>query len=99
MQLMGIEIPSGYGGAGGSFMASILMVEELAKVDGSLSVMCDIQNTLINTLMMQLGTEPLKQRYLPRLATDTVCLFSHYYYFWAMMIKSKTCFFFLFFFI
>ena len=53
---MGIEIPSAYGGTNSTFFSSILVVEELAKVDGSISVMCDIQNTLINTLLLQLGS-------------------------------------------
>lgn len=69
---MGIEIPSKYGGTNSSFFSSILVVEELAKVDGSISVMCDIQNTLINTLLLQLGTDYLKDTYLPKLATNTV---------------------------
>ena len=69
---MGIEIPSEYNGTNSTFFASCLVVEELAKVDGSLSVMCDIQNTLINTLLIQLGTDYLKNRYLPKLATSMV---------------------------
>lgn len=70
--LMGIEIGSEFGGTGSSFFSSVLVIEELAKVDPSVSVLCDIQNTLINTLLMNLGTEEQKQRYLPRLASDTV---------------------------
>ncbi|XP_052468056.1 short/branched chain specific acyl-CoA dehydrogenase, mitochondrial [Carassius gibelio] len=70
--LMGIEIGAEYGGTGSSFFSSILVIEELAKVDPSVSVLCDIQNTLINTLLMKLGTEEQKQQYLPRLASDTV---------------------------
>ncbi|KAL1264911.1 hypothetical protein QQF64_005266 [Cirrhinus molitorella] len=70
--LMGIEIGAEYGGTGSSFFSSILVIEELAKVDPSVSVLCDIQNTLINTLLMNLGTDEQKQRYLPRLASDTV---------------------------
>uniref|UniRef100_A0A9J8ACD4 Short/branched chain specific acyl-CoA dehydrogenase, mitochondrial n=1 Tax=Cyprinus carpio carpio TaxID=630221 RepID=A0A9J8ACD4_CYPCA len=70
--LMGIEIGAEYGGTGSSFFSSILVIEELAKVDPSVSVLCDIQNTLINTLLTNLGTEEQKQHYLPRLASDTV---------------------------
>ncbi|KAM9462556.1 short/branched chain specific acyl-CoA dehydrogenase, mitochondrial [Clarias gariepinus] len=70
--LMGIEISTEYGGTGSSFFSSILVIEELAKVDPSISVLCDIQNTLINTLMIKLGTEEQKKKYLPRLASDTV---------------------------
>lgn len=70
--LMGIEINPKYGGTGSSFFSSILVIEELAKVDPSISVLCDIQNTLINTLMVKLGTEEQKEKYLPRLASDMV---------------------------
>jgi len=73
---MGIEIPSEYNGTNSTFFSSCLVVEELAKVDGSLSVMCDIQNTLINTLMISLGTDYLKKRYLPLLATKMVIHFT-----------------------
>ncbi|KAI5086073.1 acyl-CoA dehydrogenase, short/branched chain, partial [Silurus meridionalis] len=70
--LMGIEIDTEYSGTGSSFFSSILVIEELAKVDPSISVLCDIQNTLINTLMIKLGTEEQKRKYLPRLASDTI---------------------------
>lgn len=73
---MGIEIPSKYGGTNSTFFSSILVVEELAKIDGSISVMCDIQNTLINTLLVNLGSDYLKDKYLPRLATDMVIFFN-----------------------
>uniref|UniRef100_A0A3Q3IJ77 Acyl-CoA dehydrogenase/oxidase N-terminal domain-containing protein n=1 Tax=Monopterus albus TaxID=43700 RepID=A0A3Q3IJ77_MONAL len=53
--LMGIEIDPEYGGTGSSFFSSILVIEELAKVDPSVAVLCDIQNTLINTLFAKLG--------------------------------------------
>ncbi|XP_068112935.1 short/branched chain specific acyl-CoA dehydrogenase, mitochondrial [Hyperolius riggenbachi] len=68
--LMGVEVDPEYGGTGASFFSSILVIEELAKVDASVSVMCDIQNTLINALFMRLGTEEQKNTYLPRLCTD-----------------------------
>ncbi|XP_076439469.1 short/branched chain specific acyl-CoA dehydrogenase, mitochondrial-like [Babylonia areolata] len=70
--LMGVEVPSQYGGADSSFMIAMLVIEELAKVDPSVSVLCDIQNTLINTLFKNLGTEAQKDKYLPRLCTDMI---------------------------
>jgi len=70
--LMGIEIDSDYGGTGSSFFSSIITVEELAKVDPAVSVFCDIQNTLINTLIRNLGTTEQKEKYLPRLSQDMV---------------------------
>jgi len=70
--LMGIEIDSEYGGTGSSFFSSIITVEELAKVDPAVSVFCDIQNTLINTLIRNLGTTEQKEKYLTRLSQDMV---------------------------
>jgi len=70
--LMGIEIDSEYGGTGSTFFSSIVTVEELAKVDPAVSVFCDIQNTLINTLICKLGTAEQKAKYLPRLSQDMV---------------------------
>uniref|UniRef100_A0A8C4Q6Q6 Short/branched chain specific acyl-CoA dehydrogenase, mitochondrial n=1 Tax=Eptatretus burgeri TaxID=7764 RepID=A0A8C4Q6Q6_EPTBU len=70
--LMGVEIPEEFGGAGSNFFCSVLVVEELAKVDPSVAVICDIQNTLINALLQKLGTQSQQQMYLPRLALDTV---------------------------
>ncbi|XP_041065560.1 short/branched chain specific acyl-CoA dehydrogenase, mitochondrial isoform X2 [Carcharodon carcharias] len=69
---MGIEIEEQYGGPESTFFSSILVIEELAKVDPSVAVLCDIQNTLINTLLRKCGTEDQKRKYLPRLAIDTV---------------------------
>ncbi|XP_007902122.1 short/branched chain specific acyl-CoA dehydrogenase, mitochondrial isoform X1 [Callorhinchus milii] len=70
--LMGIEIEEQYGGSESNFFASILAIEELAKVDASVSVLCDIQNTLINTLLRKFGSEQQKRKYLPQLAKDMV---------------------------
>ncbi|XP_061562196.1 short/branched chain specific acyl-CoA dehydrogenase, mitochondrial isoform X1 [Phycodurus eques] len=70
--LMGIEIDVEYGGTGSTFFSSILVIEELAKVDASVAVLCDIQNTLINTLFVQLGTAAQKEKYLSRLSTDMI---------------------------
>src|SRR5215472_10672290 len=46
--IMGIEVPEEKGGAGATFFMSILAVEELARVDASLAVLVDVQNTLVN---------------------------------------------------
>ena len=70
--LMGIEIPEDYGGAGMNFTAGIVGIEELARVDPSVSVLVDVHNTLVNTAIMKYGTEQSKKKWLPRLATGTV---------------------------
>jgi alkylation response protein AidB-like acyl-CoA dehydrogenase len=70
--VMGIEIPEAYGGAGASFFHAVLAVEELSRVDPSVGVLCDVQNTLVVNALMRFGGEDLKRRYLPRLAAGTV---------------------------
>ncbi|KAI9189733.1 hypothetical protein H9P43_001166 [Blastocladiella emersonii ATCC 22665] len=69
---MGIETPEEFGGAGGSFTSAIIVVEELAKIDPAVSVCCDVQNTLVNTLFRTHGTQAQKEKYLAGLATNTV---------------------------
>jgi len=70
--LMGVEIPEEYGGAGMNFTAAIVGIEELARVDPSVSVMVDVHNTLVNTAVIKWGSQALKKKYLPKLATNTV---------------------------
>ena len=70
--LMGIEIPEEFGGAGMNFTAAIAAIEELARVDPSVSVMVDVHNTLVNTALLNWGSTALKKKYLPALATKTV---------------------------
>lgn len=66
--LMGIETPSEYGGSDCNFMTSMLVVEELSKVDPAVAAYVDIHNTLVNNLMMKVGNEDQKKKYLPILA-------------------------------
>jgi hypothetical protein len=70
--LMGIEIPDEFGGAGMNFTAAIVGIEELARVDPSVSVMVDVHNTLVNTTVLKYGTNESKRKWLPKLATTTV---------------------------
>ncbi len=70
--LMGIETPEEYGGAGASFFTAILAVEELSRVDASVGVLVDVQNTLVNNALVRWGSEEQKQKYLPQLATEKV---------------------------
>ena len=68
MGIMGIEIPDNHGGAGATFFMSVLAVEELARVDASVAVLVDVQNTLVNNAFLRWGSEELKARYFPKLA-------------------------------
>lgn len=69
---MGIEIPEEFGGAGSTFFNSILVIEALARVDASLAVCVDVQNTLVINAFLRWATDAQKARFLPKLATDTV---------------------------
>ena len=70
--LMGIEVPEDYGGSGGTFFMACLAIEELARVDASVAVCVDVNNTLVCNAFLNYGTEEQKKKFLPRLATDTV---------------------------
>ena len=70
--VMAIEIPETYGGAGASFFHSVLAVEELSRVDPSVGVLVDVQNTLVINAVMRWGNEDIKRRYLTKLASGTV---------------------------
>jgi alkylation response protein AidB-like acyl-CoA dehydrogenase len=70
--LMGIEVPEQYGGGGGTFFEAILAVEELSRVDASVGVIVDVQNTLVNNALMRWTTDDQKKRYLQRMCSETV---------------------------
>jgi butyryl-CoA dehydrogenase/short/branched chain acyl-CoA dehydrogenase len=70
--IMGIEIPEQYGGAGGTFFEAILAVEELSRVDPSVGVLVDVQNTLVNNALIRWCSEAQKQKYLPKMAAEWV---------------------------
>ena len=70
--IMAIEIPESHGGAGGHFFLSVIAVEELARVDPSVAVLVDVQNTLVANALIRWGSDEIKRRFLPKLASDTV---------------------------
>lgn len=70
--LMGIDVPEAFGGQGGTFFQSILAIEQLARVDPAISVIVDVQNTLVNNAIARWGTPEQQEKYLSRLSTDTV---------------------------
>ena len=70
--VMAIEIPEQYGGAGATFFHAVLAVEALSQVDPSVGVLVDVQNTLVANALLRWGTDALKARYLPRLASSSV---------------------------
>jgi alkylation response protein AidB-like acyl-CoA dehydrogenase len=70
--VMGIEVPEAHGGAGGHFFQSILVVEELSRIDPSIGVLVDVQNTLVINALLRWGSADLQAEYLPRLASTSV---------------------------
>jgi alkylation response protein AidB-like acyl-CoA dehydrogenase len=70
--VMGIEIPDAYGGGGATFFHSVLAVEALSRVDPSIGVLVDVQNTLVINALLRWGTDEVKRRYLPKMAASTI---------------------------
>ena len=70
--LMGIQVGEDHGGPEGSFFMSILAVEEISRIDASVGVFIDVQNTLVNNAIIRWATKDQKKRYLPRLTKDVV---------------------------
>ncbi len=70
--VMGIEIPDSYGGGGASFFHSVLAVEALSRVDPSIGVMVDVQNTLVINALLRWGNDEIKNRFLPKLAASLI---------------------------
>ena len=59
--VMGIEIPETLGGGGASFFHAVLAVEALSRVDPSVGVLVDVQNTLVINALLRWGSDDLKQ--------------------------------------
>jgi alkylation response protein AidB-like acyl-CoA dehydrogenase len=70
--VMGIEIPEALGGGGATFFHAVLAIEALSRVDPSVAVLVDVQNTLVSNALLRWGTEAQRQTHLPRLANGVV---------------------------
>jgi alkylation response protein AidB-like acyl-CoA dehydrogenase len=70
--VMGIEIPETHGGAGATFFHAVLAVEALSRVDPSIGVLVDVQNTLVINALLRWGTDAQKAAYLPKLAIGAI---------------------------
>ena len=74
--VMAIETPERWGGAGGTFFLSVLAVEEISRVDASVGVLVDVQNTLVANAVLRWGSESLKERVLSKMASETVTAYA-----------------------
>ena len=70
--LMAIESPEEYGGAGSTIFNAIVAIEELARVDASVSVFVDVHNTLVTNAFMRWANDDQKKKYLTQLASGKV---------------------------
>lgn len=66
---MAIEIPEEYEGLESGFFNAILVIEALSRVDPSCGVLVDVHNTLVNNAVGNWGSDALKAKYFPQLAT------------------------------
>jgi alkylation response protein AidB-like acyl-CoA dehydrogenase len=67
--LMGVVVPEEYGGAGMSYIEYILVIEEIAKVCGSIGLSLAAHNSLCTGHILAFGSEEQKKAYLPKLAS------------------------------
>ncbi len=70
--LFGIPWPEEYGGAGMDLTASVIVSEELARVDASHSITVGAHTSLCGVPIYRWGTEEQKRKYLTPLADGTV---------------------------
>jgi alkylation response protein AidB-like acyl-CoA dehydrogenase len=77
IQFMGVETSAEHGGAESSFTSAIIVIEELAKVDPSVSVLCDVHNTLVNTIFRKYGSKEQQDKWLPQLSESKVRSYSY----------------------
>jgi butyryl-CoA dehydrogenase len=66
---MGVLVPEEYGGAGLSYFEYISVIQEIAKVCGSVGLSLAAHNSLCTGHILTFGNEDQKRRYLPKLAT------------------------------
>lgn len=67
--MMGVLVPEKYGGAGLSYFEYKAIIEEVAKVCGSIGLSIAAHNSLCTGHIMNFGNEEQKKKYLPKLAT------------------------------
>ncbi|AWM33626.1 acyl-CoA dehydrogenase [Hymenobacter nivis] len=67
--LMGVLVPTEYGGAGFGYPEYVTAIVELSRIDGSIGLSMAAHNSLCTGHILQHASEAQKQQYLPRLAT------------------------------
>jgi len=67
--LMGVLVPTEYGGSGLGYFEYITVISEIAKVCGSIGLSVAAHNSLCTGHILYFGNEEQKKKYLPKLAT------------------------------
>ncbi len=67
--LMGVLVPENYGGAGLGYFEYNAIIQEVAKVCGSIGLSLAAHNSLCTNHILSFGTEEQKNKWLPKLAT------------------------------
>jgi len=70
--LMGIDVDTKYNGTGSTFFTTMLVIEELSKVDPSVGAMVEVHNSLAVQTIVKYANETQRKEWLPRLANDMV---------------------------
>jgi alkylation response protein AidB-like acyl-CoA dehydrogenase len=68
MGLMGVIFPEEYGGAGLGYIEYATVIEELARIDGSVGLFVAAHNSLCSNHIYNFGSEEQKRKYLVPLA-------------------------------
>lgn len=67
--LMGVLVPENYGGAGLGYFEYSAIIQEIAKVCGSIGLSLAAHNSLCTGHILSFGSEEQKKQYLPKLVT------------------------------
>jgi alkylation response protein AidB-like acyl-CoA dehydrogenase len=67
--LMGVFVPEKYGGSGMGYIEYILIIEEIARVCGSIGLSLAAHNSLCTGHILNFGSEEQKKEYLPKLSS------------------------------
>ena len=68
MGLLGILTPEAYGGLGLGYLAYAVLLEEIAAADASHATIASVTNGMPQSLILAHGSQPQRDRWLPRLA-------------------------------
>ena len=67
--LMGVLVPEQYGGAGLTYFEYVTVIQEIARVCGSIGLSVAAHNSLCTGHILNFGSEAQKQQWLPALAS------------------------------